>query len=252
MMTDKKLNPEVIKFTEIDSTNNEAIRLINKKKSYPYWILADKQTAGKGRKNRYWDSLNGNFMGTYVFKINVEKKILPHLAFVSALSIHDTIKKFIPNDEIIKLKWPNDIIINKSKCGGVLIENIFSDNQINHIIAVGIGVNLTKSPLKTSFPSSNIFDETKIVINPEDFLKELNINIIKKIDLWDFGSNYKKILEEWLKKAFLLNKEISVSLPNGKKEKGIFSSIDDQGGLVLTTEKNCNKIFYAAEIFEGL
>ena len=74
MMTDKKLNPEVIKFTEIDSTNNEAIRLINKKKSYPYWILADKQTAGKGRKNRYWDSLNGNFMGTYVFKINVEKK----------------------------------------------------------------------------------------------------------------------------------------------------------------------------------
>ena len=39
---------------------------------------------------------------------------------------------------------------------------------------------------------------------------------------------------------------------SGKKEKGIFSSIDDQGGLVLTTEKNCNKIFYAAEIFEGL
>lgn len=252
MTKNNKLNPEVIKFTEIDSTNNEATRLLNTKKSYPYWILADKQTAGKGRKNRYWDSLNGNFMGTYVFKINVEKKILPHLAFISALSIYDTLKKFIPNNNIIKLKWPNDIIINNSKCGGVLIENIFSNNETNHIIAVGIGVNLIKSPQETSFPSSNIFDETKIVITPEDFLKELNISIIKKIDLWDFGSNFKTILKEWLEKAFLLNKEILVSLPNGKKEKGIFSSIDNEGGLILTTEKNCDKIFYAAEIFEGL
>ena len=58
-------------------------------------------------------------------------------------------------------------------------------------------------------------------------------------------------MDQWIEKAFLLNKEISVTLPNGKKEKGIFSSIDSEGGLILTT-KNDNKIFYAAEIFESL
>ena len=63
--------------------------------------------------------------------------------------------------------------------------------------------------------------------------------------------NYKAILEQWSEKAFLLNKEISIKLPNGKKEKGIFTSIDGEGGLILKTKDDV-KIFYAAEIFEGL
>ena len=252
-MNNSRLNPEIIKYKEIDSTNNEAVRLLNKKKSFPYWIVAEKQTDGKGRKNRYWDSLVGNFMGTYVLEINLERKFLPHLAFVSALAIYDTIEKFIldVDGQILQLKWPNDLILNKFKCGGILIENIFSKADNYHILAIGIGVNLIKSPLRTTFPSSNIYDETNIKINPHKFLFELNKNIVKKIDYWNYGLNYKAILEQWIEKAYLLNKEISVTLPNGKKEKGIFSSIDNEGGLILSTKKS-DKVFYAAEIFEGL
>ena len=252
-MNNYKLNSNILKYKEIDSTNNEAVRLLDKRKSFPYWIIAEKQTAGKGRKNRYWDSLVGNFMGTYVIEINLERKFLPHLTFVSALAIYDTIQKFISskNEKIIQLKWPNDLIINNSKCGGVLIENISSKKESNHIIAIGIGVNLIKSPSKTTFPSSNIFDETNVKINPDEFLFELDKNIIKKINFWKNGLNYEAILKQWIEKAFLLNKEIFVTLPNGKKEKGIFTSIDGEGGLILKTRDN-DKIFYAAEIFEGL
>ena len=50
-MNNSRLNPEIIKYREIDSTNNEAVRLLTKKKSFPYWIVAEKQTDGKGRKN---------------------------------------------------------------------------------------------------------------------------------------------------------------------------------------------------------
>ena len=252
-MNDYKLNSNVIKYKEIDSTNNEAVRLLDKKKSFPYWIVSEKQTDGKGRKNRYWDSLVGNFMGTYVIEINLERKFLPQLAFVTALAIYDTIQKFITrnNGKIVQLKWPNDLILNKSKCGGVLIENISSKKENKHIIAIGIGINLIKSPSETTFPSCNIFEETNIKINPDEFLFELDKNIINKINFWNNGLNYRAILEQWTEKAFLLKKEISVTLPNGKKEKGIFSSIDNEGGLILET-KNNEKIFYAAEIFEGL
>ena len=252
-MNNSRLNPEIIKYKEIDSTNNEAVRLLNKKKAFPYWIVAEKQTDGKGRKNRYWDSLVGNFMGTYVLEIDLEIKFLPHLAFVSALAIHDTIEKFIldVDGQILQLKWPNDLILNKFKCGGILIENISSKADNHHILAIGIGVNLIKSPLRTTFPSSNIYDETNVKIDPYKFLIELNKNIVKKIDYWNYGLNYKAILEQWIEKAYLLNKEISVTLPNGKKEKGIFSSIDNEGGLILSTKKS-DKVFYAAEIFEGL
>ena len=96
-MNNSRLNPEIIKYKEIDSTNNEAVRLLNKKKSFPYWIVAEKQTDGKGRKNRYWDSLVGNFMGTYVLEINLERKFLPHLAFVCALAIYDTMQYIKPD-----------------------------------------------------------------------------------------------------------------------------------------------------------
>ena len=252
-MKNYKLNSTVLKYKEIDSTNNEAVRLLDKKKSFPYWIVAEKQTAGKGRKNRYWDSPVGNFMGTYVLEINLERKYLPHLTFVSSLAIYDTIQKFISDKKgkMIQLKWPNDLIVNKSKCGGVLIENISSKKENNHIIAIGIGVNLTKSPIKTTFPSSNIFEETNTKIDPDEFLFELDKNIIKKINFWKNGLNYKAILGQWSEKAFLLNKEISIKLPNGKKEKGIFTSIDGEGGLILKTKDDV-KIFYAAEIFEGL
>ena len=68
-------------------------------------------------------------MGTYVLEIDLERKFLPHLAFVSALAIHDTIEKFIldVDGQILQLKWPNDLILNKLKCGGILIENISSN-----------------------------------------------------------------------------------------------------------------------------
>tara|TARA_B000000477_G_scaffold30948_1_gene26679 strand:- start:69 stop:827 length:759 start_codon:yes stop_codon:yes gene_type:complete len=243
----------VIHYKEIDSTNNEAKKLINGQKDLPCWIIADKQTSGRGRKDRFWDSPIGNFMGTYVLTIKGEKRILPQLSFVSALAIHNTIMDFRPEDSSeIMLKWPNDIIINNKKCGGILIENIFSKDNSNHIIAIGIGINLKSSPLHSTFPSGNILQEFNISIERDEFLASMNKNILKFLSLWDRGSNYKYILNTWKSKAYLLNRKITVSLPNGNKKEGIFSTIDEEGGLILLNNNGIKEIFYAAEIFEGL
>ena len=124
-----KINSDIriLHYEEIDSTNNEAKRLYDNQKDLPYWIIADKQTSGKGRKNRFWDSPVGNFMGTFVLSIKGEKRILPQLSFVTALAIYNTILEYKPkeNNSKVMLKWPNDIIINNRKCGGILIENLF-------------------------------------------------------------------------------------------------------------------------------
>jgi BirA family biotin operon repressor/biotin-[acetyl-CoA-carboxylase] ligase len=244
----------IFSYQEIDSTNDESKRLLDNQKMPPYWVIADKQTAGRGRKNRFWDSPSGNFMGTYVLNISGKKRILPQLSFVSALAIYDTIIEFKPKNSsaIIMLKWPNDIIINDKKCGGILIENIFSENNLLHTIAIGIGVNLSNSPLHTTFPSGNVLKELNIDIKRDTFLTAINNNILKLLTIWNTGKNYKEILSSWKSVAYLINKEILVSLPNGDKQAGIFSSIDDEGGLVLLNNKGKKDIFYAAEIFEGL
>ncbi len=244
---------KVIHYKEIDSTNNEAKKLINNQKDLPCWIIADKQTSGRGRKGRFWDSPIGNFMGTYVLSIEGEKRILPQLSFVSALAIHSTITEFRQEDSSeVMLKWPNDIIINNKKCGGILIENIFSKNNLFHTIAIGIGINLKSSPLHSTFPSGNILQEFNINIERDEFLTSINKNILKFLSVWDGGSNYKYILNTWKSKAYLLNSKVAVSLPNGDKKEGIFSTIDEEGGLILLNSNGAKEIFYAAEIFEGL
>ena len=65
----------IFSYQEIDSTNDESKRLLDNQKMPPYWVIADKQTAGRGRKNRFWDSPSGNFMGTYVLNISGKKRI---------------------------------------------------------------------------------------------------------------------------------------------------------------------------------
>ena len=251
-----KINSDIriLHYEEIDSTNNEAKRLYDNQKDLPFWIIADKQTSGKGRKNRFWDSPVGNFMGTFVLSIKGEKRILPQLSFVTALAIYYSILEYKPkeNNSKVMLKWPNDIIINNRKCGGILIENLFSQNNLSHTIAIGIGINLKISPTQSTFPSSSIMKEFDIDIERADFLNVVNINMMDLINIWSSGENFKEILNSWRLKAYLINKEISVSLPNGGKTSGIFSSIDEEGGLILTNNDGKKNVFYAAEIFEGL
>ena len=80
----------------------------------------------------------------------------------------------------------------------------------------------------------------------------MNKNILKSLSLWDEGNNYQDILNNWKSKAYLLNSKVAVSLPNGDKKEGIFSTIDEEGGLILLSNNGQEDIFYAAEIFEGL
>ena len=71
---------------EIDSTNNEAQRMLEFKNDFPFWIVANEQTSGRGRKNRYWVSQKGNFMGTFVLEHKIQKQFIPHLSFVVSFS----------------------------------------------------------------------------------------------------------------------------------------------------------------------
>ena len=105
---------------------------------------------------------------------------------------------------------------------------------------------------RQTFPSGNILQEFNTNIERDEFLNSINKNILKFLSLWDGGSNYKYILNTWKSKAYLLNSKVAVSLPNGDKKEGIFSTIDEEGGLILLNSNGAKEIFYAAEIFEGL
>ena len=150
----------------------------------------------------------------------------------------------------IFLKWPNDIIINDSKCAGILIESLRSNNNKEYL-AIGIGVNLIKYPLNSSFKATSLKEEFNFDVDRDEFLNKLNINLLENIKRWEKGKNFSQILKDWKKFAYKINESISMLLPTGKKIQGIFSDLNDQGGLILSHNKETS-VFYAAEIIEEL
>jgi birA, biotin-[acetyl-CoA-carboxylase] ligase region len=150
----------------------------------------------------------------------------------------------------IFLKWPNDIIINDSKCAGILIESLRSNNNKEYL-AIGIGVNLIKYPLNSSFKATSLKEEFNFDVDRDEFLNKLNINLLENIKRWEKGKNFSQILKDWKKFAYKINESISMLLPTGKKIEGIFSDLNDQGGLILSHNKETS-VFYAAEIIEEL
>ena len=241
---------DIIILDEIDSTNNEAQRILDNNNNFPLWIIANEQTSGRGRKNRYWVSQKGNFMGTFILEHEIEKQYIPHLSFVTSLALKKTIDGFSSGMTDIFLKWPNDIIINDSKCAGILIESLRS-NTDKEYLAIGIGVNLIKFPLNSSFKASSLKKEFNIDVDRNEFLNKLNINLLENIKRWENGKNFSQILEDWKKFAYKINENISMLLPTGKKLDGIFSDLNDQGGLILCHNGE-KSVFYAAEIIEEL
>lgn len=167
----------LIKFyDELDSTNYKIREKIKGTNDLfcgtNFVIIAKNQTSGYGTHNRKWESVNGNIHMSFDVKYGKQE----HLSYIVSYALFKTIKYFINNFANIAIKWPNDILINKKKVAGIIIEE-FEDRYI-----VGIGVNLIKSPIKTStdmsqfcknmVPSINKFI-TIFLVNFHDEMNEI-------------------------------------------------------------------------------
>jgi biotin-(acetyl-CoA carboxylase) ligase len=134
---------------EIDSTNSEAKRLAEAGDPGAVWIVADQQTAGRGRRGRVWQTQQGNLATTLL--IRPQGAQVAQLSFAAALAVSDTIAAFAPQ-AAIAVKWPNDVLAERRKIAGILLE------AGPCWLAVGMGVNLAAAPEDTEFPAIALAD----------------------------------------------------------------------------------------------
>ncbi len=231
-------NWQIISYDCIDSTNAEAIR-----KSADYFtdgvlITAKEQSNGRGRMGRVWQSFIGNLFFSQLFK---SKAPLWVLTYISSLSVCESIQKLCRGLEV-KIKWPNDVLVNGGKISGILIESGNNDTAV-----VGIGVNLQLSPESKDilYPTTNLRD-LGFDISREDFL-QCYLTIFDNYYNTFITDGFTKIRHQWLSCSYKLNEEILVSQGN-KKQKGIFKGIDENGCLLLKQEDNTLKIS-AGDVF---
>ncbi len=154
------------------STNTEASLLIRAQKAVNGLIvITNEQTGGRGQQGNSWLSkANSNLTFSVIFfPTHLTLKDAFYLNIVSSLSIAKTVGEFIPEKEV-KVKWPNDIILNEKKVCGILIENMLRGEQI-HAVVMGIGINVNHSDGSLPFAGTMRADAGKTVSLNDVFMR---------------------------------------------------------------------------------
>ncbi len=163
-----------IYYDKIGSTNSEAKNILLKHNIKKAVIIADEQTSGKGRYGNKWISKKGNLYMSLVFQVKsynhiklLQFKILKLLKFV--------ISNLLSKKSQIKVKHPNDILIQNRKISGILIESI---NRYSKLYAiVGIGVNINNSPSINKWKTIHLNKLLKIKVKPKEIAKKIRKKI---------------------------------------------------------------------------
>ena len=233
---------------EAESTNSEALKLA-KFTDKPTFIIAKKQTNGRGRIDRLWADPIGNFSGSILIKIDEDIQNLALRSFVTALSVFDAIDQKIGKEHVLTIKWPNDILLNDKKICGILLETK-NLNQVTALV-IGIGINLLSTPKlneahRVTTEPGSIFGETGVKLDPLKFSELIAHHyVLRENQFRTMG--FSKIREIWMDRAAKLGAKIKARTPNFEYQ-GKFDSIDEKGQLILINNGEKKKIA-AAEIF---
>ena len=149
---------KIYKFKNVTSTNDIAIKLINKSKKKGC-VCAESQTNGRGTYGKKWTSKKGNLFSSIFFQLKSNYPSFNEFSIINPVLISEVIKNYCKKKSI-NLKFPNDIFVNGKKICGILQELITFDSK--NFLIIGIGINIISNPkIKNRYYATNIFIESK-------------------------------------------------------------------------------------------
>jgi BirA family biotin operon repressor/biotin-[acetyl-CoA-carboxylase] ligase len=226
---------------EVESTNTYLKEIASESTIEGTVVFAEKQTDGKGRLDRIWYSEKGsNLTFSFFLKGKFLKKNLNFINLGTALAIANSIENLYQLKT--ELKWPNDILVNGKKLSGILLESISEGEKLKFLV-VGIGVNVNQTNFAGTFniPPTSVKLENNNEVEREKLLAEILNNLENILD--SINSNHDYILKEWRLRCGMIGEKISISQGDNTKY-GVFDDIDDDGFLLLKTEKRIEKIHF--------
>lgn len=246
-LTEENKGLDIEVYKELDSTNVYAKQLAVKGALHGTVVLAEEQTAGRGRRGRsfYSPGSTGIYM-SIILRPNMEAN--EAILITTATSV--AVAKAIETVTRIKtgIKWVNDIYIDEKKVAGILTEAVtdFESGKIECVI-VGIGINF--STPKNSYPDEIKEIATSLYENkPNDITRnQLVAEIINQVLASFKNLQSKEFIEDYKEKSIVIGRDIYI-LSNNSKTKAKAIDIDEQGGLIVLTEDGVLKTLNSGEI----
>lgn len=227
-------------FEEVESVQDIAIRKARGKVADWAVFCASCQTKGRGRFRRNWVSPRGGLWMSIVFSPGVYLNKAAAISVASAYFVADVLKSEYGINAFVK--WPNDIILNEKKIGGILVTSISEGELIDKaIVGIGLNVNFKSSLIgKAIYPASTILEET----GREIFLPELLALLLRKMkgEMESALANTRELKSKVERALWKREQEVTLRMPDDSFVFGRIKGLDEDCFLILSTPQGEEKL----------
>ncbi len=227
---------------ETGSTNADLVAALRGGEALPegYWLVADRQSAGRGRQGRKWFDGAGNFMGSTLVRVTPRDPSPATLALVAGLAAYEAVVPLLPDPSALRLKWPNDLMLGTAKLAGILLE------REGENIIVGIGVNLAAAP---ELPDRQTIALAAHGPAPDRdlFAQSLATSFDREVERWrTYG--VEPLTRRWESVAHPLGTSLRVEPPGEVQIEGNFAGLAPDGALRLRLADGSTRAIHAGDV----
>jgi len=236
---------------ETDSTNAEAMRRALAGERTPLWVLADRQTAGRGRAGRAWASEPGNLFASLAITTACPPASAGQLSLVSGVAAVDALNRAAADHKIagLRLKWPNDILIGATKTGGILIESTTLKSRDERLAVIGIGLNLASAPQDLG-RAATFLSAHGLSLSPMRALCFLAETMDGWLKTWNDARGFAQVREAWLKRGGPIGEPLTVHTGGGRVS-GRLVGLDEDGALMIAGADGRERRFTYGDVMLG-
>lgn len=237
----------IIELDETVSTNADAMRLALQGEPLPLWVSARRQTGGRGRAGRGWQSDDCNLQASLAFLCAGPLIVAQELALLAGVAAIDAIRGIKPlaSDVGLRLKWPNDILIGNAKTGGILVESTTARGEPGFLAVIGIGLNVATCPSGLGRAATSLA-QNGLVTTPRAMLDEVADQMERWLAVWDAGRGFSHVREAWLSRAGTIGEAISVHTSSGRRT-GTYRGLSPSGALLADCD-GCLETITAGDV----
>lgn len=241
----------ILLLDQTDSTNAEARRRAEAGETGPLWIVARRQSGGRGRRGRQWESQDGNLFSTLLQVTQKSPAEAAQVTFVAALAVADLLDGWAP-PSLVTIKWPNDVMLAGDKASGVLVES--GTHEAGGLwLAVGIGVNLASAPTGTERPATALVHHLRGDVTAPPSVEVAAARLAEAFDVWMTRwetLGFQPILDAWRARTTGLEGPATARLGRETVE-GRAEGVAADGALKLRLADGSLRLISAGDVFFG-
>jgi len=217
---------------EVSSTNETAIMLAKESAPEGTVVVADRQSGGKGRLGRRWESPSGGLYTSIILMPPIAPRDAPKMSLMTAVAVAVAVADFLPHPPSVK--WPNDLLVEGKKIAGILAEMDAEMDRV-HFIVIGIGINVNtlcdELPPEVREIATSVREVRGEPVSRVDLLQ----NLYGKVEKWYerfLREGFVPVREAWMRLSDMGGRAVSVKQFDGIVE-GTAHGIDDEGALLV-------------------